>query len=116
MSVIGTFRREGDGFVGRIETLSLEAVVRLAPSGRQSAKGPELLAFKGDHEVGAAWRADRASGALYTVKLDDPAWPEPINTRLMAGEDGVLVLTWIRRPEDKAGERAAPPPPDERGP
>lgn len=114
MSVIGFFRREGDGFVGRVETLSMEAVVRLAPSGRQSAKSPDMLVFKGEHEIGAAWRADAGSGALYNVKLDDPTWPEPINTRLMAAEDGVLPLTWIRRAEEKdkagekAGDRAAP--------
>ncbi len=114
MSVIGQFRRDGDGFVGRVETLSLEAVIRLAPSGRQSAKGPPLLVYKGDFEIGAAWRADAASGALYNVKLDDPSWPQPINARLMAAEDDVLPLTWIRRTEerspDKSVDRPSGPP------
>ena len=108
MSVIGQFRREGDGFVGRVATLSLDALVRLVPIPRVSAKGPDYLALVGDNEVGAAWRAKDASGALLNLKLDDPAWPEPVNARLMAAEDAELPLTWIRRAEP--GDKTPAPP------
>lgn len=111
MSVIGHFRREGDGFTGRITTLALDATLRLAPALRVSAKGPDFIALVGAFEVGAAWRAGDNSGALLNLKLDDPAWPEPVNARLMAAEDGVLPLTWIRR-SDPPERPAAPPPPD----
>lgn len=108
MSVTGHFRREGDGFTGRIATLALDVTLRLAPATRVSAKGPDYIALVGENEVGAAWRARDETGAILNLKLDDPAWPEPVNTRLMAAEDGVLPLTWIRRSDtpDK------PPPPE----
>ena len=112
MSVLGHFRREGDGFVGRLVTLSLDTALRLVPTGKTAGKGPDFRALVGDNEVGAAWRAADASGALLNLKLDDPAWPEPVNARLMAAEEGVLPLTWIRRVEDKPADKAAPPPPD----
>jgi uncharacterized protein (DUF736 family) len=112
MSILGHFRREGDGFTGRLTTLSLDAVVRLAPTGKVSGKGPDYRALVGDNEIGAAWRAADASGALLNVKLDDPAWAEPINARLLAAEDGVLPLTWIRQVEKPAAPAAPPPPSD----
>ncbi len=112
MSVIGFFRREGDGFTGRIATLALDVTLRLAPAGRVSAKGPDYIALVGKNEVGAAWKAGDLSGALLNVKLDDPSWPEPVNVRLMAAENGVLPMTWIRRSEtpDKPDKPASPPP------
>lgn len=110
MSVIGHFRREGDGFSGRLATLSLDAAVRLVPAARVSAKGPDFRVLVGDSEAGAAWRAGDASGALLNVKLDDPAWGEPVNARLMAAEDGVLPLTWIRRTDERPADRSAGPP------
>ena len=111
MSVIGHFRREGDGFTGRIATLALDVTLRLAPATRVSAKGPDYIALVGENEVGAAWRASDASGALLNVKLDDPTWPEPANVRLMAAENGVLPVTWIRKSENP-DKPATPPPPE----
>jgi uncharacterized protein (DUF736 family) len=112
MSILGHFRREGDGFTGRLTTLSLDAVVRLAPTGKVSGKGPDYRALVEDNEIGAAWRAGDSSGALLNVKLDDPAWPEPINARLLAAEDGVLPLTWIRQVDKPAAPASTPPPSD----
>lgn len=114
MSVIGHFRREGDGFVGRMATLALDAALKLVPATRGNARGPDYLVLLGENEVGAAWRASDASGALLNIKLDDPAWAEPVNVRLMAAEDGAFPLTWIRRAEekDKPGDKASPPSPD----
>jgi uncharacterized protein (DUF736 family) len=110
MSILGHFRREGDGFTGRLTTLSLDAVVRLALTGKISGKGPDYRVLVQDNEIGAAWRAGDASGALLNVKLDDPAWPEPINARLLAAEDGVLPLTWIRQVDKPAAPAPSPPP------
>lgn len=111
MSVIGHFRREGEGFTGRLATLGLDVALRLVPTSRVSAKGPDFLALVGENEVGAAWRASDASGALLNVKLDDPTWPEPANVRLMAAENGVLPMTWIRKSENP-DKPATPPPPE----
>lgn len=107
MNIIGQFRREGDGFVGRLVTLSIDTVVRLAPADKSSAKGPDFVVLKDGAEFGAAWRATDNNGAILNLKLDDPAWAEPINARLMAAEDGDLPLTWKRRAEKPTDK---PPP------
>ncbi|MCA0359312.1 MAG: DUF736 domain-containing protein [Proteobacteria bacterium] len=112
MPILGFFRREGDGFAGRLTTLSLDVAVRLAPTGKVSGKGPDYRALVEENEIGAAWRAGDASGAVLNVKLDDPAWPEPVNARLLAAEDGVLPLTWIRQIDKTAAPATPPPPPD----
>ncbi|WP_168075249.1 DUF736 domain-containing protein [Caulobacter sp. SSI4214] len=109
MNTIGHFRRDGDGFAGRLTTLTLDADLRLTPSEKFSSKAPDYVALIGDKECGAAWRVADASGALLNLKLDDPSWPEPINARLMAAEDGVLPLTWMRKVEPPT-QPAAPPP------
>ena len=108
MSIIGQFRREGEGFAGRINTLALrDAAVKFVATGRTSGRGPDFIVQLGDSEVGAAWKANDGGGALLNVKLDDPTWAGPLNVRLMAAEGGVLPLTWIRRDPEKADKPAA---------
>lgn len=108
MNTIGHFRRDGEGFVGRLTTLTLDADLRLAPGEKFSSKAPDYIAFFGDNECGAAWRATDAAGALLNLKLDDPSWPEPISARLMAAEGGVLPLTWMRKIEPPAQTATSP--------
>ena len=108
MSTIGYFRRDGEGYVGRLSTLQIDATVRLSPVEKVSAKAPEFRAFVGETECGAAWRpTDPASGAVLNVKLDDPTWGEPVDARLMAGEEP-LPLVWIRRPDDRSRDDGKP--------
>lgn len=108
MNTIGHLRRDGDGFIGRLNCLTLDAELRLAPGEKFSSKAPDFVVFAGDNECGAAWRTSDASGALLNLKLDDPGWPEPINARLMAAEGGALPLTWIRK-TDPPAQASAPP-------
>lgn len=104
MTTIGYFRRDGEGFAGRLTTLQLDATVRLAPLDKVSARAPTYRAYVGDTECGAAWPPnDPASGAVLNIRLDDPTWAEPIDARLMAGEEP-LSLVWIRRSDDKERE------------
>jgi uncharacterized protein (DUF736 family) len=110
MTTIGSFRRDGAGFVGRLATLQIDATVRLMPIEKHSARAPDFRAFVGDTECGAAWRPlDPASGALLNLELDDPTWPEPINARLMAGEEP-HPLVWIRQKTDRAEDGRPRPP------
>ena len=104
MTTIGQFRREGDDFVGGLASLILDRPVRLVPTGRgQVGKAPDFLALAPSGECGAAWRAPETSGALLSLKLDDPAFAEPVHARLMAAEDGVYPLVWIRRSDPSSG-------------
>lgn len=88
--------------IGRIDTLSLDATVTLKPAEKFSSKAPDYIAHAGSRECGAAWRVNDASGALLSLKLDDPTWSEPISGRIMATEDGALPLVWIRRSDPHA--------------
>lgn len=113
MTTIGHFRRDGDGFVGRVDTLALDVTVTLVPADKFSAKSPDYIAMTARpgaaaRECGAAWRVSDASGAVLSLKLDDPSWPEPIGGRIMAAEDGALPLVWFRRVDPPI---AAPPAP-----
>ncbi len=103
MTTIGYFRRDGEGFAGRMTTLQLDAAVRLIPADKRNDKAPDYRVLVGELECGAGWRAtDEGSGALINLKLDDPAWPAPVNARLMAGEGEALPLVWIRRAPEAA--------------
>ena len=113
MSTIGYFRRDGDGFSGRLATLALAIDLTLVPADKFSSKAPDYQAMVGQAEVGVGWKLSDASGALLSLKLDDPTWAEPINARLMAAEDGAFPLVWIRRadPPTPAAAPAPTPPP-----
>lgn len=108
MTTIGHFRRDGEAFTGRLATLGLDASLRLTPAEKFSAKAPDFIALVGETECGAAWRLSDATGAILSLRLDDPTWAEPINARLMAAEDGVLPLVWIRRADPPPA--VSPPP------
>jgi uncharacterized protein (DUF736 family) len=113
MTTIGHFRREGDGFTGRIDTLTLDVTVTLVPADKFSAKSPDYIAMTtrpggGDRECGAAWRVSDASGAVLSLKLDDPSWPEPVSGRIMAAEDGALPFVWFRRADPPPAAAPAP--------
>jgi uncharacterized protein (DUF736 family) len=108
MTTIGYFRRDGEAFVGRLSTLQIDTTVRLVPIDKVSPRAPAFRAFVGEAECGAAWRPnDASSGAVLNVELDDPTWAEPINARLMAGEEP-HPLVWIRRPDERPREDAKP--------
>ncbi|PZR36709.1 DUF736 family protein [Caulobacter segnis] len=108
MTTIGHLRRDGAGFVGRLDTLSLAVDLRLVPATKFSARAPDFDITAGTADAGAAWRVNDTSGAVLSLKLDDPSWPEPINARAMASEDGELPLVWIRKVDTPA---TSPPPP-----
>ena len=100
MPVIGTFAAVKDGYAGSIRTLMLNGRVRIVPNERKS--GPDAPDFRislGTTEIGAAWRKTKqgTEQSYLRVRLDDPAWPEPIwGALLETNEDGVLRLIWRR--------------------
>ena len=98
MIQLGHFRHADDGYVGRVNTLTLDAEVRIAPATRSNDKAPDHRVFVSDLECGAAWTLpDDKGGGVLNVKLDDPALPEPIYARLVRGQDDEFLLIWNRR-------------------
>ena len=102
MAIIGHFTASKDGgWEGTIQTLSINAKVRLVPNDNQSVdKSPAFRVFAGKSEVGAAWKArsqGEAAREYLSVKLDDPSLPEAISAAMFEAEDGRQAsLIWSR--------------------
>ena len=103
MPVIGTFSAVKDGYAGAIRTLTVNTKVRIVANDRKETEGaPDFRIMAGSVEIGAAWRKTKqgADDSYLRVRLDDPAWPQPVwGALLEATEDGVVRLVW-RRKED----------------
>ena len=108
MATIGTFTKDGAGYAGTIETLSLRANITLEPVGdKKSGNAPDFRVFRqAEHftsEIGAVWKKTSKEGAEYlSVSLDDPSFAERINCRLVkTGSEHGHTLYWERsRPRD----------------
>jgi uncharacterized protein (DUF736 family) len=100
MPVIGTFKADKDGYAGTIRTLSINAKVRIvANDHKQSSSAPDFRVFAGAAEVGAAWRKKSVEdqSSYLRMRLDDPAFGEPIRCALIEkADDGILLLLWRR--------------------
>lgn len=95
---IGTFVLEGEIFAGIIHTLTLAMKVNMMPIERTSTHAPDYRVLCGVVEVGAGWKRTNTDGREFlSVKLDDPAWPNPIYASLCVGDaTGKFVLLWSR--------------------
>lgn len=104
MAVIGTFSPINNGYAGIIHTLSTNAPIRILPNDRKETESaPDFRIVHGNTEIGAAWRKTRQNSeqTYLRVRIDDPAWSQPIwATLLEATDDGVVRLVWRRdKPE-----------------
>jgi uncharacterized protein (DUF736 family) len=103
MPVIGTFSAVKDGYAGTIRTLLVNSKVRIVANDRKETEGaPDFRIMAGVVEIGAAWRKTKqgTDETYLRVKLDDPAWPQPVWGALIEStDDGVVRLIW-RRKED----------------
>jgi uncharacterized protein (DUF736 family) len=99
MAQIGTFRRNDDGsFVGVVRTLTFDTQVRFIPIRSGGDKAPDLRAYVGAGECGAAWqRTAKDSGReFFSVKLDDPSFAAPVHASLVESNGGGWSLLWSR--------------------
>ncbi|SNS95546.1 DUF736 domain-containing protein [Sphingopyxis indica] len=110
---IGCFKEDGDGFAGRLRTLTLDVALRLVPTGFTGHdRAPDWRVHLADNgapetigpEVGSGWNHDGKTGAFVTLQLDCPGFARPIRANLLRsnrGDDG-HVLLWsprLRRPK-----------------
>ncbi|NTG28741.1 DUF736 domain-containing protein [Agrobacterium rhizogenes] len=110
MAQIGQFTRSKSGYSGRIQTLSFDVELVLAPAEHSDAENaPDYRIHLSDGdgpEIGAAWkRTGEKAGDYVSLQLDDPALTQPIRANLFqSGDDkSTWVLNWNRPP--KRGER-----------
>lgn len=105
---IGCFQNEGDGFVGRLQTLTLDVALRLVPTGFTGhGRAPDWRVHLSDAdapdrigpEVGSGWNHDGKSGAFVTLQLDCPGFARPIRANLLRSnrEEEAHVLLWSPR-------------------
>jgi uncharacterized protein (DUF736 family) len=103
MATIGEFKKDGNGYAGSIETLTLKAKITFEPANKKSDKAPDFRVFHiGDDftsEIGAAWKKTSKEGAEYlSVSLDDPSFAEKISCRLVkTGAELGHSLFWERQ-------------------
>ncbi|SFU22467.1 DUF736 domain-containing protein [Mesorhizobium sp. YR577] len=112
MPQIGEFTGDKSGFIGRIHTLTVRCELAIVPAEPSDAENaPDYRVHQGKDgngpEIGAAWiRTGEKAGEYLSLLLDDPAFPQPIRTRLF--QNGADVTSWSlhwTRPQ-KRGERA----------
>jgi uncharacterized protein (DUF736 family) len=100
MANIGSFKKSGSEFQGKIVTLSVQTKnVRIVPeANRANDNAPSHRVFVGRAEIGAVWTKRSNEGREYlSVKLDDPSFTAPIYANLFEDEDGeVYNLIWSR--------------------
>lgn len=103
MSQIGQFTRERTGFVGRIQTVTLDRAVAIVPAEPSDAENaPDYRLHLGDDagpEIGAGWKrtGDRA-GEYIALAIDDPLFAQPIRANLFRDDKKGTVwsLHWNR--------------------
>ncbi|MGA7081385.1 MAG: DUF736 domain-containing protein [Terriglobales bacterium] len=109
MASIGTFQKDGAGYEGGIETLTLKAKITFRPADKKSDNAPDFRVFhiaEGfgfTSEIGAAWKKTSKEGAEYlSVSIDDPSFAERIYCRLVkTGSEQGHTLYWERdRPQN----------------
>ena len=107
MATIGTFTKDGAGFAGTIETLTLKARLTFEPQEKRSDNAPDYRVFHitddFTSEIGAAWKKTSKEGAEFlSVSIDDPTFAAKINCRLVkTGTEHGHTLYWDRtRPRD----------------
>jgi uncharacterized protein (DUF736 family) len=95
--ILGYFTPAAEGgYAGQLRTLTVSADLRIAPAPSENERAPTHRVLCGEVECGAAWAAQDES-ALLNVRIDDPAWPEPVRARLVRGRGDPKQLVW-RRP------------------
>src|SRR6266851_1833975 len=75
MTTIGTFTRDGDGFVGTIATLAIKAKAAIKPNSKTAENAPDYRIYASGVEIGAAWsKKSEANKPYLSIKLDDPSF------------------------------------------
>jgi uncharacterized protein (DUF736 family) len=97
--IIGKFDKDGDGFYGKINTMTLDISCSIKPVKRNSDKAPTHRVFtkaRSGMDIGAGWTNQSKHGNEYiAVKLDCPGLPAPISANLVESEDKFLLM-WDR--------------------
>lgn len=98
--IIGKFDKDGDGFYGKISTMTLDIACSIKPASRRKGEtSPTHRVFtkaRSGMDIGAGWERTSEHGNEYiSIKLDCPALPEPVQANLIEKDDKYLLM-WDR--------------------
>lgn len=116
MVIIGAFTKHGEIFSGRIRTLAVDLPsVQIIPN-RPNAATDTVCGYRvlaGPFEIACGRRTGSIDREQFTLTLDDPSFPAPIQAHMIQLGDGTRwALVWLRRPTSlqsvrRAGDQAA---------
>jgi len=104
---IGTFIQSPDGhLLGRIHGLGLVTTpVSFEPQTSKDGKSYYRLIAdptKDVYEIGVAFPKEKYGKTYYTVSIDSPMFPAPVNATLLPDRDGgAYDLVWTRQEEGR---------------
>lgn len=108
---IGRFREVGSGYVGRLQTLTLDVPLRLVSIAREKDKAPDWRVYLDDNgdgpEIGSGWAHERDGGGRFiALQIDCPTLARPLRASLVParGEADAHVMLWSRPARNKRGE------------
>ncbi|MCB9973319.1 MAG: DUF736 domain-containing protein [Rhodospirillales bacterium] len=91
-------------FQGEIKTLQYQIKIRFIPNPQKfSLDAPDFLIMaQGDIEIGSAWKKTKQKIGdimieFFSITIDDPGMPHPLNVAAFKKEDGGYDITWRRR-------------------
>lgn len=101
---IGEFRRTGDHFTGRLQTLAIDAPLRIMPVAvRANEKAPDWRIHLDDDPdgppIGSGWTHEGDGRfAFVAVQIDCPTLARPLRASLRptTGKGEHFVLLWAR--------------------
>jgi uncharacterized protein (DUF736 family) len=114
---IGTFKKIGPIFRGRLQSLMLDLpLVLVAEQRGMTSRTPDWRVHiedddTGEHygpAIGAGWvREGKKSGPYIALQFDCPTLPQPLRANLMPSErnDGEHLLFWSPRRRQKSVEQ-----------
>jgi uncharacterized protein (DUF736 family) len=115
---IGSFKKIGPIYRGRLQSLMLDLPLVLVAEGRgMTARTPDWRVHIEEDDtgalygppIGAGWaRESRKAGAYIALQFDCPTLPQPLRANLMPSErnDGEHLLFWSPRRRMRDGERS----------
>src|SRR5262245_59038939 len=77
--IIGTFKQEGEEFVGSLDTLGISGPMRITPDTVRD----QYRVFMGKHDVGVGERTSNKIIRTLRVTIDDPTFAQPISGLLL---------------------------------
>jgi uncharacterized protein (DUF736 family) len=100
VSIIGTFKKTGDGYAGTIRTMTINVKAAFVANDKNgNDKAPDFKVVAGEREFGAAWKAKTKGEEpqeFLRVELDDPSFAAPLRAALFSNGVESSILVWSR--------------------